>query len=244
MKNQIVDYRHFRLNKINTPEFSHLKWLIFWPLYGLMFHFFEKVFKPVKWHVMQCPLDEEIPFNEWFFIPYILWFIYVFGSLLYTLLFDKDTFSKLMKYIAVTYTIALFIFLIYPSCQLLRPFAMPKDGNILTKLVSLFYTYDTNTNVFPSVHVIGSIAALYGLWNAKHINKWQFRLPFTILTILISISTVFMKQHSVLDVFGGIGVCAFAFICFGIYEQFGPRITLWLYNFHLNKRRNNQLLSK
>lgn len=36
-KKAMVDYRKFRLSKINTPEFSHLKMLIFWPLFGLMF---------------------------------------------------------------------------------------------------------------------------------------------------------------------------------------------------------------
>ena len=32
-KTQIVDYRGFRFRKLNTPEFSHLKYLLFWPIY-------------------------------------------------------------------------------------------------------------------------------------------------------------------------------------------------------------------
>ena len=31
------DYRQFRLRKLNTPEFSHIKLLLFWPVFGLVF---------------------------------------------------------------------------------------------------------------------------------------------------------------------------------------------------------------
>ena len=31
------DYRQFRLRKLNTPEFSHIKLLLFWPVFGLAF---------------------------------------------------------------------------------------------------------------------------------------------------------------------------------------------------------------
>ena len=31
------DYRQFRLRKLNTPEFSHIKLLLFWPVFGLTF---------------------------------------------------------------------------------------------------------------------------------------------------------------------------------------------------------------
>ena len=37
MKKPVVDYRKFRLSKLNDPEFSHLKLLLFWPFYGLCF---------------------------------------------------------------------------------------------------------------------------------------------------------------------------------------------------------------
>ena len=33
----MTDYRRFRLSKLNDPEFSHLKLLLYWPIYGLVF---------------------------------------------------------------------------------------------------------------------------------------------------------------------------------------------------------------
>ena len=38
-----VDYRKFRLKYLNTPEFSHVKLLLFWPVFGLLFAFVERV---------------------------------------------------------------------------------------------------------------------------------------------------------------------------------------------------------
>lgn len=33
----MVDYRNFRFSKLNTPEFQHLKYLVFWPIFGVLF---------------------------------------------------------------------------------------------------------------------------------------------------------------------------------------------------------------
>ena len=38
----MIDYRPFRLSRLNTPEFSHLKLLLFWPFYGLCFLLLER----------------------------------------------------------------------------------------------------------------------------------------------------------------------------------------------------------
>ena len=37
-----VDYRQFRFSRLNTPEFSHVWLLIYWPLFGLGFSYVER----------------------------------------------------------------------------------------------------------------------------------------------------------------------------------------------------------
>ncbi len=39
----VVDYRKLRLSNLNSPEFSHLKMLLYWPLYGFLFLFVERL---------------------------------------------------------------------------------------------------------------------------------------------------------------------------------------------------------
>ena len=34
-----VNYREFRIHKLNTPEFSHVRLLLYWPIFGLLFLF-------------------------------------------------------------------------------------------------------------------------------------------------------------------------------------------------------------
>ena len=64
-----VDYRQFRFSKLNTPEFSHVWLLLYWPLFGLGFSYVERFYPVAHYIEMHCALDDLIPFNEWFLIP-------------------------------------------------------------------------------------------------------------------------------------------------------------------------------
>ena len=142
------DYRQFRLRKLNTPEFSHIKLLLFWPVFGLAFLALERFRPHAAYHVMHCALNDAIPFSEWALIPYLLWFVYLIGALAYTFFQDVPAFRRMMRFVIVTYTAATVIYFIYPTQQLLRPEAFAHD-NALTRVVAWFYTFDTNTNVCP-----------------------------------------------------------------------------------------------
>lgn len=200
-----VDYRNLRLNNMNTDTYSHLKLLLYWPLYGLLFLFVERFYQVEHYTVMHCALDDLIPFCEWFLIPYLYWFVYLVGMHLYTLLYDVDSFKRMMKYIMLTYTVAIVTYLIWPTCQELRPETFERD-NFLTRFIAGFYQFDTNTNVCPSIHVIGSLAVMEaGLW-CKRLSK-PCKACFVITAILICLSTAFMKQHSVLDILAALPIC-------------------------------------
>ena len=200
-----VDYRQLKTSNLNTDTYRHLKLLLYWPVYGLLFLFVERFYPVEQYTVMHFALDDMIPFCEWFLIPYLFWFVYLVGMHLYTLLYDVDSFKRMMKYIILTYTIAIVTYLIWPTCQELRPTSFDRD-NILTQFIAGFYQFDTNTNVCPSIHVIGSLAVMEaGLW-CKRLSK-PCKAGFVAVAVLICISTVFMKQHSVLDVLAALPIC-------------------------------------
>ena len=208
------DYRQFRLRKLNTPEFSHIKLLLFWPVFGLAFLALERFRPHAAYHVMHCALDDAIPFSEWALIPYLLWFVYLIGALAYTFFQDVPAFRRMMRFVIVTYTASTVVYFIYPTQQLLRPEAFAHD-NALTRAVAWFYTFDTNTNVCPSIHVLGSVAAMLGLCDCRRLQNPKLKLLFILLCVLICISTVFMKQHSVLDVLAALPLCVIAYpICY------------------------------
>lgn len=203
---QMVDYRNFSLKKLNTPEFEHVKLLLFWPLFGLAFMFLER-FLNMEYHAVSCWVDDLIPFCEYFVIPYYFWFVFLIGIQVYSFFFDVPTFKNYIKYTIYTYTLTLIIYILYPTSQELRPIAFERQ-NIFTDIVSSLYEFDTNTNVCPSLHVIGSFAVYFAARKSMLFSSKPWRIAFFVMAVLISISTVFLKQHSALDIFYALLVCA------------------------------------
>ncbi len=214
----VVNYKNFRFSKLNTPEFSHLKYLFYWPVYGLAFLTLERLWVRGRYHAVYCPLDDRIPFCEYFLIPYLFWFVFLVGIHVYTLLFDTKAFVQLMRFIIFSYTLTVAVYILFPTCQELRPASFERD-NLFTRFMAWFYTFDTNTNVCPSLHVIGSVAVVYGAWNSRHFHTPGWRAAFAGTAVLISVSTVFLKQHSVLDIIAAIPVCALAILGANLLEK-------------------------
>ena len=214
MKKKPVDYRGFSLRRLNEPRFSHIKLLGGWIFYFAMYFITENLSPPEKCHPIHCALDDLIPFNEFFAIFYVLWYLLVFGSLAYTLFYDPPKFRKLQTFIIVTQVIAMTCYVLYPSRQDLRPEVFERN-NILTALMSFIYSFDTNTGVCPSLHVGYSIGILsVFLKDPKLGVGWKALLTF--LVVMICLSVCFVKQHSALDVLWAIPMCLVAeWVTFG-----------------------------
>ena len=97
------------------------------------------------------------------------------------------------------------LWVILPTGQDLRPLS---PTGALAGMVEALYRIDTNTNVFPSLHVVGAVGAAIAVrdgWGRT--RAWLCR-GADLLAALICVSTVCIKQHSVLDVAGGLAFCA------------------------------------
>ena len=94
--------------------------------------------------------------------------------------------------------------------QALRPTDFPRD-NIFTDVVKELYSYDTNTNVCPSIHVLGSMAVCLPGLRSTTLRGWGWKTFFIVSDVLICASTVFLKQHSILDVFAALALTAVAY---------------------------------
>lgn len=154
-------------------------------------------------YLISSPLDAFIPFNEWFVIPYFLWFPYMLFGIGYIFLKDRSEFYHLGAMLAIGLTVCLLTYTVWPNGQALRPSVIP-DKNIWTDIVRWLYAFDTSTNVCPSIHVYNAVVIHIALWKSKHLAaKPIIRYGSLILICFISFSTVFLKQHSILD-----GACA------------------------------------
>ena len=208
MKNPVVDYRRLRLNNLNTPEFSHLKLLLGWVGYFTLYFLTENLIPAENCHVIHSTLDDMIPFNEFFVIFYVGWYVLIVISLGYFLLYSVQSFRNLQTYIIITQILAMAVYILYPSRQDLRPDVFPRE-NILTGLMSLIYSFDTNTGVLPSLHVAYSMG-IASTWLREKSASPLVKTIITVFSLMVCISVAFVKQHSVLDIFAAIPVCLVA----------------------------------
>lgn len=190
-------------NPVRRLPWRDLKYAFWLPLYLLLFLALERMPTGRYW-ATQLPVDALIPFCEWFVIPYCLWYPLLVAVGLYLLLRDRAAFRRYMLFLGATFLLSEVIWLLLPNGQDLRPAVLPRE-NLLTALVAGLYRIDTNTNVFPSVHVLGAVGAALAVWDCRSLARRKgLRTGAVLLAAAICLSTVFIKQHSVLDAAGGL----------------------------------------
>ncbi len=197
------------MQPFNKARLKHCYIFLYPILYMIGFCLLEKYIRPE--HIIEVPLDRQIPFCEYFIIPYYLWFAYVAVTVAFFFFFlDLGDFYRLTSYLFFGMTIFLVISAVYPNGLNLRPTQFPRD-NIFTTMVKGLYYADTSTNVLPSIHVYNSICIHVGISKNDYLsNKKWISYSSLVLMVLIILSTMFLKQHSVIDVITGI-VMAVAF---------------------------------
>ncbi len=153
-----------------------------------------------NYHVIQIALDEKIPFIEYFIIPYFLWFAFMTITALYFFFTDKTGFYRMAAFLISGMTLFLILSSLYPNGQALRPTVFERE-NIFIDMVKYLYQTDTPTNIFPSIHVYNSIGVYIAIRSSERLleKKWVQHGAF-IMAVLIILSTMFLKQHSVVDV--------------------------------------------
>ncbi len=220
MRTPVVDYRKLRLSNLGSPQFSHLYLLLGWVGYFLLYFLTENLIPAERCTPMHMWLDDVIPFCEWFLIPYVFWYLLIVFSLGYFLLYNVDGFKKLQTYIIITQVVAMVIYIVFPSRQDLRPESFARD-NFLTQCVGFLYRFDTNTGVCPSLHVAYSLG-LVSVWLREKTAHWAWKLFVVVAVIFICLSTMFIKQHSAVDVLAALPVCLLAEIL--VYGNFKKRV--------------------
>jgi len=220
MRKPVVDYKKLRFSNLTSPQYRHLLLLLGWVVYFAAYFLTENLIPAEKCNVVWHPLDDVIPFNEWFVIPYVGWYILIVVSLGYFLLYNVENFKGLQTYIIVTQAIAVVWYIVWPSRQDLRP-DLDTLGreNVFTWIMSIIYSQDTNTGVCPSLHVAYSLG-IASAWLKEKDAAWYVKTIVVIFVILVCLSVAFTKQHSVVDIFAAIPVCLAAeIIAFGKYYK-------------------------
>lgn len=179
----------------------------------------------VRYTMVHSPLDPYIPFVEYFVVPYLLWFFFISATGLYFFFTEKQSFYRLAAFTVTGMTLFLIICTFFPNGQNLRPASFDHQ-NLFTQLVQIIYATDTPTNVLPSLHVYNSLGAAIAIAHSNRLKKHRaVRTGAYILTTLIILSTVFLKQHSATDVFAAFAIALLVYpLVYVLQEKKVPKL--------------------
>lgn len=190
---------------------------LYWPLNCLWYAVLKAAVSDREVWLVESALDARIPFCEWFVIPYLLWYVYIIAVYYHAAKCEKRTFLRTAALgIGSMLLPMVFCTLVPNGIPLsLRPdFEALGRRNVLTRLVQFIYANDSpSRNCMPSMHVSSSLALWFSLLRNESLKgkKW-IKVGSGILSISIALSTVFIKQHSVLDLIAGTGVAVLVLI--------------------------------
>jgi hypothetical protein len=176
-------------------------WII--PIYGIiyMISFCLLEQRQVETHIIHCALDDVIPFCPYFIVPYVLWYGFVAVTLWYFAFRcqQREEYWRLAWTLMTGMTVFLVVSWVYPNGQELRPTL--GEGNCFVQAVKFLYRIDTPTNILPSMHVFNAVTCCVAICKNQRLqSRRKLILGTKVLTVLIVLSTMFLKQHSVIDV--------------------------------------------
>ena len=193
-------------------EHKYCLCLLYFAFYFPMFFLLEKVVEPK--YIIECSFDRLIPFCKYFIYPYYFWYITMPGSLLLFMFKDKEAFLRLCFIMFVGMSVALGVYWFLPNGINLRvPFEV---NDLASRLCAMLQSVDTPTNVCPSIHVSSSVAIDMAVQKSQLFKNNKLVRVFSFVVMLaVSVSTAFVKQHSLWDIAGGF---ALSFVLMLIYD--------------------------
>ena len=158
------------MKKIHSSRWKDAGLVIAYMIFYMCFFNYLEHRTGVQIHMLQMRADYSIPFCEYFIVPYLLWFPYVGLTAVYFTLFNDNRTE----------------FYQFAVCM---------------ELVQHLYKIDTPTNVMTSLHVFNSVMCCTAIWESRSLRKNRLvRWSSWVLTVLIIAATMFLKQHTILDV--------------------------------------------
>lgn len=146
-------------------------------------------------------IDSKIPFISYFVIFYFIWYFLLFLVPLLLLKYDKEVFDRYIVVSIIYSIIEGIIFISFPTTMNRAPLVV--DG-IFTWLVDIVYKLDMPVcNLFPSAHCAFSMLFVMAIIDVKGF-KGNYKLFIIVISILVILSTVFIKQHVVIDIVGSL----------------------------------------
>ncbi|SDN92285.1 PAP2 superfamily protein [Paenibacillus sp. yr247] len=184
-------------------------------------------------HSLTTLLDYNTPYLKIFILPYIAWYPYLLVSYIFLCISDRKAYYVTLTSYNVCLIVSNIIFFCYQT-TVPRPINIGHDW--LNNIVSWVYQHDRPFDCFPSIHVIGCYLVMKGVCHSQ-IRQRIARLIIYLVGTTIIVSTLFVKQHVLFDVIGGILIVEVVFLIISmIYTRM--RTSKFKWRTHQGDRQN------
>lgn len=164
--------------------------------------------EPLPHYEIATAFDNLIPLVPIFILPYIL--AYLQWGLGYFFLFQDDMENgiRIARAEILAKVLVGITFCLFPT-MIVRPEVVPTG--LWNRLVAFIYEMDAPNNLFPSIHCLESWFVLRGTLKMKSASR-AYCVVMGVMTLLVFLSTVFVKQHVVWDMLGAVLYAEFALL--------------------------------
>jgi membrane-associated phospholipid phosphatase len=152
-------------------------------------------FKTRTLHVPAIDLDRALPVEPAWAPIYLS--LFLAALLPVFVLHQQDLIRRTVNAYLAAWLASFAVFFAYPTVATI-PASVPGDG-FLDWMLRTIYSSDVRYNCFPSLHVAQSFLAAFACWR---VHRGVGGVAFVWAT-LVGISTLYTKQHYVLDVISG-----------------------------------------
>jgi len=184
--------------------------VVLFGVWSLGYFFIGHLVKAEDAYLLNTVADQKLPFIPIFVFPYVA--LFPMFLLPFCLVRDREFFRvTAWSYI----TLMVFCYLIFWNfpVKMERPSFVEHD--FTTWVLAAVYNNDVPANCFPSMHAAMSMMAALTIYSVDKIRGFIALL----VTVMIGISALLIKQHYIADILAGFGITAIIY-----YAYFKQRI--------------------
>jgi membrane-associated phospholipid phosphatase len=145
-------------------------------------------------------MDQQIPFLKVFVLPYVSWYAFLFIAFLYLAFKNREVFVQTLLQINMGQLICYGVYAVFQT-HVLRPELVGDDW--LLQMVQWVYRSDEPFNCFPSTHVFTSYLMMRAYLSTANVPR-VYTAAVALMAMAIIASTLFIKQHVLLDIVGAV----------------------------------------
>ncbi|MDQ0416691.1 membrane-associated phospholipid phosphatase [Croceifilum oryzae] len=168
------------------------------PLLGLIYQFLNRPQEKV--YSLVTSFDQQTPLLKIFVIPYMFWYAFVFITLLYLMFKNRKVYYETLLQYNLGLLICYSIYIIYQT-HVPRP--VVEGNDFLSQMLQWIYQSDAPYNCFPSIHVLTTYVVMRAVLKITDVSR-LVKILTAVMAFLIIASTVFIRQHVILDIVGAV----------------------------------------